>query len=244
MYQPRHRRTVRRHTWGRRAAQSALGGLVLVVGLATVANAHTNYTVRPGDTLSEIAAANGTTWQQVYELNKDIIDDPNLIFPDQVLVTSLEGSEPARSGSKADRSGGSRQQVDSIAAARGGITRPATGSVTSHYGYRTHPITGVYKLHTGTDFSYGNGNAYAAAAGRVSIEHPEWAGNLVIVDHGGGVQTRYAHLASVSVSSGQQVDSGDVVGRIGERGLATGPHLHFEVLLSGDFSDPLAWLGG
>ena len=120
--------------------------------------------------------------------------------------------------------------------------RPATGSITSDYGMRTHPITGVYKLHSGTDFSVGDGNAYAAMAGVVSVSHPAWAGNLVTVDHGGGVQTTYGHLDRITVSDGERVAAGDRVGLIGSRGLATGPHLHFECLINGEYADPIQWL--
>ncbi|HEX6233178.1 MAG TPA: M23 family metallopeptidase [Jiangellaceae bacterium] len=133
----------------------------------------------------------------------------------------------------------------SRSAAVSGRVRPGTGSITSGYGMRTHPVTGAYKLHSGTDYSYGDGNAYAAAAGTVtSVEYDGAYGNMVTISHGGGVETRYAHLAGANVSSGQQVSAGQVVGRIGSTGYATGPHLHFEVLIGGDFVNPEGWLGG
>jgi murein DD-endopeptidase MepM/ murein hydrolase activator NlpD len=126
-----------------------------------------------------------------------------------------------------------------------GKVRPATGAVTSHYGQRTHPITGVRKLHSGTDYAYGDGNAYAASSGQVaSVVYDGAYGNLVTVSHGGGVETRYAHLARASVSVGQQVSGGQVIGRIGATGMATGAHLHFEVLVNGEFVNPQGWLGG
>jgi murein DD-endopeptidase MepM/ murein hydrolase activator NlpD len=198
--------------------------------LGTVAAQAETYRVKRGDTLSEIAADYNTSWPKIFKLNRDKIDNPNLIFPGQKLTISGKAGKPAKS-----ESGGE-------SAAPSGKVRPATGSVTSSYGYRTHPITGVYKLHTGTDFSYGDGNAYAALGGTVDVSHPGWAGNLVTISHGGGVKTTYAHLASVTVSDGQKVKAGQVVGRIGSRGMATGPHLHFEVLLNGDYTNPLGWL--
>jgi murein DD-endopeptidase MepM/ murein hydrolase activator NlpD len=125
-----------------------------------------------------------------------------------------------------------------------GRVRPGTGSITSRYGMRTHPVTGAYKLHSGTDYSYGDGNAYAAAAGTVtSVAYDGAYGNIVTISHG-GVETRYAHLSGARVSSGQQVSAGQVVGKIGSTGYATGPHLHFEVLIGGDFVNPEGWLGG
>lgn len=122
---------------------------------------------------------------------------------------------------------------------------PGTGGITSQYGMRTHPITGVHKLHSGTDFGYGDGTAYAAASGTVAeVTHDGAYGNMVTLSHGGGVQTRYAHLASASVSVGQRVSAGSAVGRIGSTGMSTGPHLHFEVLVGGDFVNPQSWLSG
>lgn len=121
--------------------------------------------------------------------------------------------------------------------------RPGTGQTTSPYGMRTHPITGVHKLHSGTDFGYGDGQAYAAKSGTVSaVTYDGGYGNMVTIDHGGGIQTRYAHLAEPTVSVGEKVSAGSVVGRIGSTGYSTGPHLHFEVLENGDFRDPMGWL--
>ncbi|HEX6338234.1 MAG TPA: peptidoglycan DD-metalloendopeptidase family protein [Jiangellaceae bacterium] len=133
----------------------------------------------------------------------------------------------------------------SRSAAVSGRVRPGTGSITSGYGMRSHPITGVYKLHSGIDFAYGDGTAYAAAAGTVKSVTSDGAyGNMVTISHGGGIETRYAHLSGASVSSGQKVSAGQKVGNIGSTGYATGPHLHFEVLIGGDFVNPTGWLGG
>jgi murein DD-endopeptidase MepM/ murein hydrolase activator NlpD len=94
--------------------------------------------------------------------------------------------------------------------------------------------------HTGQDFAAPIGTAVTAAgAGTVTIEHPSWAGNLVRIDHGGGVETLYAHLSRVDVVSGQTVAAGDQVGAVGSEGNSTGPHLHFEVRLDGTAVDPV-----
>lgn len=214
----------------RRILVSILGaGLALL--LAAGPALADSYTVKRGDTLSHIAAEHGTSWPEIFELNRQIIDDPDLIFPGQVLAVD---------GPKASASKPADSSVD---AEPSGTVRPATGQVTSPYGMRTHPITGVYKLHTGTDYGYGDGNAYAARAGTVvSTAWVDWAGPLVVIDHGGGVRTRYAHLAAVTVGPGDRVAAGDVVGRIGSTGYATGPHLHFEVMVNGEFVDPAGWL--
>jgi murein DD-endopeptidase MepM/ murein hydrolase activator NlpD len=180
-----------------------------------------DYTVEPGDTLSHIAEQYDTTWPELYQLNRDVIDNPDLIYPGQVFVVDGE-AKPA--------------PVQAIG-------RPATGHVTSSYGMRTHPITKVYKLHTGTDYSYGDGNAYAVRAGTVSSVIWSGAyGNMVTVDHSGDAQTRYAHLAGAVVGVGETVSAGQKVGNIGSTGYSTGPHLHFEVLVNGEFVDPAGWL--
>jgi len=124
------------------------------------------------------------------------------------------------------------------------VVQPGTGHTTSPYGMRTHPITGVYKLHSGTDFSSGDGKAYAAKAGTVAAVTYDGAyGNMVTISHGGGVETRYAHLAQPTVSTGQKVSAGTVVGNIGSTGYSTGPHLHFEVLKNGEFVNADSFLG-
>ncbi len=93
--------------------------------------------------------------------------------------------------------------------------------------------------HTGLDFAAPIGTpVVAAGAGTVTVEHPDWAGNLVRIDHGGGVETLYAHLSRVDVTDGQVVREGDPVGLVGDRGNTTGPHLHLEVRLDGTAYDP------
>jgi hypothetical protein len=93
--------------------------------------------------------------------------------------------------------------------------------------------------HTGQDFAAPTGTpVYAAGSGTVTIEHPGWAGNLVRIDHGGGVETLYGHLSRVDVTDGQVLEPGDPVGLVGALGNATGPHLHFEVRLDGVSVDP------
>ena len=125
------------------------------------------------------------------------------------------------------------------------LVRPGDGAVSSPFGTRGHPITGSHKLHSGIDFQYGDGLAYAAARGTVAeVSRDPAYGNLVTIAHGQGITTRYAHLATASVNPGDAVAPGQVVGKIGSTGLSTGPHLHFEVLVAGQFQDPAGWLGG
>lgn len=94
-------------------------------------------------------------------------------------------------------------------------------------------------VHTGLDFAAPTGTpVVAVGSGTVTVQHPAWAGTLVRIDHGGGVETWYAHLSRVDVVTGQLVSAGDPVGLVGARGNASGPHLHLEVRLDGAPYDP------
>lgn len=127
----------------------------------------------------------------------------------------------------------------------GKLMRPVPGSVTSGFGYRIHPIFGTKKLHTGWDFhaSYGD-PIHAAADGVVVSAGPRGGyGNAVVIDHGGGMATLYAHQSKVAVSSGQHVSKGQVIGYVGCTGYCTGPHLHFEVRINGRPVDPTPYMG-
>ena len=98
--------------------------------------------------------------------------------------------------------------------------------------------------HTGLDFAAPVGTpVVAAAAGTVTVEHPGWAGSLVRIDHGNGMETWYAHLSRTDVATGDVVAAGTPIGLVGEEGNSTGPHLHFEVRLDGTPYDPVPLLG-
>ena len=100
-------------------------------------------------------------------------------------------------------------------------------------------------FHTGLDFAAPVGTQVVAArAGVVSVSHPKWAGNLVTIAHGSGLYTRYAHLSAVFVKPGEQVAGGQSIGAVGQLGNALGPHLHFEVMISGTTVDPMLFLAG
>ncbi|GAA1570525.1 hypothetical protein GCM10009789_25060 [Kribbella sancticallisti] len=98
-------------------------------------------------------------------------------------------------------------------------------------------------IHTGQDFPASAGTPVrAVTAGTVRVEHPAWAGNLVRVDHGNGLETLYAHLSSIDVPDGARVAAGQRIGTVGSEGNSTGPHLHFEVRLGGDAVNPMPFL--
>lgn len=126
------------------------------------------------------------------------------------------------------------------------LRKPLAGSLqlTSSFGYRTDPFLGRPALHSGVDLrdDYG-APVKATAAGVVTIAGPQGGyGNLVEIDHGGGMSTRYGHLSAVQVAAGQQVSPGAIVGRVGSTGRSTGPHLHYEVRVDGEAVDPARFL--
>ncbi len=122
---------------------------------------------------------------------------------------------------------------------------PMAGTyISSPYGYRYHPITGVYKMHTGIDISGGGINGHRIVASKAgTVTYTNWGygggyGNYVIVSHGGGYSTLYAHCSSLAVSTGQYVTKGETIAYVGSTGASTGPHLHFEVRINGNHTNP------
>lgn len=121
---------------------------------------------------------------------------------------------------------------------------PGHTGLTSLYGMRVHPITGAYKLHTGIDISAPLGTSFIAAANGIVTKatYNTAYGNMVIIDHGGGVQTLYAHGNEIMVQLGQTVSSGTEILKVGSTGYSTGPHAHFEIRIDGQTVDPLDYL--
>lgn len=116
----------------------------------------------------------------------------------------------------------------------------ANYAITSDFGLRRHPILGKVDAHEGVDLvPTGTDDVKAVAGGVVKVAqyHPEY-GNMVVVNHGGGIETLYGHLASIAVKQGQTVSESAILGRVGSTGLSTGKHLHFEVLVGGHTLDP------
>ena len=116
--------------------------------------------------------------------------------------------------------------------------------VVSGYGPRLHPIFGVNRMHTGLDMDAPPGAPIVATAdGQVLFAREEGGyGNTVVVDHGNGIATLYAHMSAFAVKPGTLVEAGDTIGFVGSTGWSTGPHLHFEVRIFGDPVDPLPYV--
>jgi murein DD-endopeptidase MepM/ murein hydrolase activator NlpD len=125
-------------------------------------------------------------------------------------------------------------------------THPVEGPVGSGFGFRLDPITGRAALHTGLDFPSDVGTPILAAAGGmvvVSENHPAY-GQMIEIDHGNALITRYAHASKLLVKAGTMVRRGQKIAEVGSSGRSTGPHLHFEVMVSGVQQNPVRFLAG
>jgi murein DD-endopeptidase MepM/ murein hydrolase activator NlpD len=127
---------------------------------------------------------------------------------------------------------------------KGTFKAPVNGPISSPFGPRVHPILGDVRVHTGVDYAAGMGQPIRAAGAGVVV----WAGprggygNLVAIDHGGGLATLYGHQSRIEATVGLRVKTGQVIGYVGSTGMATGPHLHFETREFGVPVDPLLYL--
>lgn len=160
------------------------------------------------------------------------------------LVAELEAQRAAAAAAAAASGGGGGGSAN----ASGSFLWPVASYVyvSSRFGPRIHPITGEKKNHTGLDIASNQGTTvYASDGGSVTLAG--WNGgygNCIMIDHGNGYVTLYGHLSSISVSQGQSVSQGDVIGAVGSTGNSTGPHLHFEVLKDGSRIDPEQFFSG
>jgi murein DD-endopeptidase MepM/ murein hydrolase activator NlpD len=170
------------------------------------------------------------------------------------LITRLKDRRGALEAAEAQLARESEQIAGLIRqkiAASTGVVRgtgrfvfPANGRISSGFGNRRHPILGYSRFHAGIDFAASHGTPiYAADSGRVIFSG--WYGGYgqtVIIDHGGGISTLYAHASRLMVSEGQTVQQGQTIAAVGSTGLSTGPHLHFEVRQNGNPVNPAGYL--
>ena len=162
-------------------------------------------------------------------VNKDLAElerqESQLLAESQALAGVVGGSGSSGGGS-------------------GSLSWPVNGPVTSAFGWRIHPILGYKKFHTGIDIGVGYGVPIRSSAAGTVI-YASWMGgygNVIIVDHGDGLSTLYAHQAGLAVGTGAHVARGQTVGYVGSTGFSTGPHLHFEVRVNGNPVDPMGYL--
>ena len=125
------------------------------------------------------------------------------------------------------------------------MTAPATYRLSSPFGYRSDPLNGSTKMHTGMDFACKPGNSiYATGDGVIETVRFELFGygNSVMIDHGFGYKTRYAHMKTIYVTEGMKIKRGECIGETGSSGRVSGPHLHYEVFYRGNFVNPVNYM--
>ena len=198
------------------------------------------HTVVDGDTLWDLASAARLTVAQLAAAN-DLSQDATLRIG-QVLRVPAPGAGPviARAPEAAPAPSAPRRAL----AAQVPLRWPTSGMITSRFGWRIQPIFRRPEFHTGLDIATRWGSPVLAARGGV-VRFVGWQsgyGQMVIVTHGGGLETSYSHLSSAAVRPGESVAAGQLLGRIGSTGWSTGPHLLFEVRWHGVPVDPARYL--
>ncbi|SHM26026.1 LysM peptidoglycan-binding domain-containing protein [Halanaerobium congolense] len=166
--------------------------------------------VQRGDALSSIARMYGTNVDAIRRANN--LSGDRIFAGDKLIITDYQRSP--------------------VSLGRGSLIWPVNGRITSNFGWRAHPIKKTRLFHNGLDIAVPSGTRVKAAAGG-KVVHSGWMngfGYTVIIDHGRGIETLYAHNSKVSVAKGSMVNKGQVVALSGNTGLSTGPHLHFGVL--------------
>jgi len=205
-----------------------------------------SYTVRAGDTVSSIASKYSTDPQKVIAFNKLKNDGSDIVIGEELILPG--GSAPAPVPVSRPTIVSNNQQntaFENVVAPPPSINVPAGSTyiwptaasiITQYYGWR----------HTGLDIAGAVGTPiYAARSGRVIKSQCGWNGGYgcyVILDHGGSIQTLYAHHSKLYVTVGQDVTQGQTIGLMGSTGRSTGPHLHFEVRIGGSHSNPLSYV--
>lgn len=123
---------------------------------------------------------------------------------------------------------------------------PGYSRISSPFGYRIHPILKKKKFHSGIDIPAPTGSNVVAGSEGIVIHSGNLGGygKVIMIDHGGGIVTLYAHNSRLIASNGQSVNKGDTIAKIGSTGMSTGPHLHFEVRKNGAYTNPITWVKG
>jgi len=209
--------------------QSAFSGTLSLIGLETT------------DTTAKSNIQNGDL-SSLFNVKEKAQGSVKEIAELQRLTGYLENSvQPIQEiGKLLDSQNTLFSDIPSLWPIKGGI-----GHVSMVFGQNKHPFTGQWYIHKGVDLStYRSGDAILATADGqvVTVEYDPGFGNYVIIKHKHGFYTRYAHLQSFRVQRGQYVQQGQVIGYIGNTGVSTGPHLHYEVHIGSDVVDPMKYL--
>ena len=198
-------------------------------------------------TFEQVQGELDSLFAEQYTLTREVVkegsgDDVQYILVTTLTVRPLSEIIAARlePGDPADRYEVYMQTYGNRQAFGNPFDSSWLGMVTSGYGYRVHPITGEKNLHRGVDLAAAEGTPIKAIQdGRVvSAGDAGSYGLCVVIEDENGYQSRYAHCASLSVSAGQEVKRGDVIAAVGSTGQSTGPHLHLEVMLDGEYLNP------
>lgn len=189
-----------------------------------------------------------TAWEAALETAEQEEADLEAFIKDEEerVARELERARAAAAAAAASSSGGSSVPSAPVGVIDAdGWTWPTAGGVASGFGQRLHPILGYYRMHSGLDIGGAQGQPIWAANEGIVIM-AGWNGgygNTVVIQHGdSSVTTLYAHMSGFATSVGDYVTSGQVIGYVGSTGLSTGPHLHFEVRISGSPVDPMPYL--
>lgn len=164
------------------------------------------------------------------------------------MVAALEEQRRQEAAANNPGGGGSNSGGGSVTGTGSfGWPVPSCTYITSKFGPRYHPVTGAYQSsHAGLDIGASYGAAIVASdSGTVTCAGVKGGyGSCVMIDHGNGYYTLYGHMSSISVSLGQSISKGDTIGYVGDSGITTGPHLHFEIRVNGVCTDPAPWFSG
>jgi murein DD-endopeptidase MepM/ murein hydrolase activator NlpD len=178
----------------------------------------------------------------------EVVQYEEMSAEEEAALESLIREKQAEEEARREAERRARQLAGEAAApvsgAPGSVMWPVSGPITSPFGMRNHPVFGRFIMHAGIDIAAAEGTTIAAAAaGRVILaQYAGNCGNMITLDHGGGMATNYCHLSQIFVGVGQDVQRGQAIGAVGMTGDATGPHLHFEVRIDGRPVDPLGYL--